>query len=133
MSNRAGNAEESKSIATPSFGSLDALVERAAELGAKRALEQAVRSDGACRYYRRASAPIESRAWDRAVAELSLEGKVFQPGREKLIRCDDLHAWIERRPIASALDGGIEASSGSQPRHVPYSDFRAAILRRAAR
>lgn len=121
------------SASPPSFGSLDALVERAAELGAERALERAgAFSDGASRYYKRSDAPVEARAWDRAVAELAPEGKVFKPGREKLIRCDHLHAWIEKHAVSKATEQVSkvpDATSGA----VPYSEFQAKLLRRVAR
>jgi hypothetical protein len=45
------------------------------------------------RYYTAGTAPIERRAWNRAVREIP----VFKPGRELLVRSDDLHAWIERQ------------------------------------
>jgi hypothetical protein len=47
------------------------------------------------RYYTRRTAPIEQRAWDRAVQEIP----TFRPGRELLVRCDDLHGWIESHPV----------------------------------
>jgi hypothetical protein len=62
-------------------------------------------------YYCRATAPptVHGRTWDAAVRALTPEGKCFRPGaggkrggRDILIRCDDLHAWIERHPVERA-------------------------------
>ncbi len=66
------------------------------------------------RYYTRGTAPIERRAWDRAVREI----QSFRPGRELLVLADDLHAWIERQPAHT------EAKPAENGEALPYSAFQ---------
>jgi len=77
-------------------------------------------SGSAPRYYSAATAPIEHRAWDRAVKEIP----AFKPGRELLVRADDLHAWIERQ-------GHKGREKPADP--LDYESFAAPVRRRNAR
>jgi hypothetical protein len=74
------------------------------------------------RYYTRSTAPIEARAWDRAVRALS----TFKPGREKMILSSDLHAWIESFVPASkksATTDGVPVDDAP----IDYSEFAASV------
>lgn len=56
------------------------------------------------RYFIRATAPegAQGRTWDKLVKDYTPLGKCFKPGREIMIQCDDVHAWIESHSVAHA-------------------------------
>lgn len=66
------------------------------------------------RYYTRATAPIELRAWDRAIREIP----AYRPGREILVLAADLHRWIESQPVDRAAE---EPANDEEP--LPYEMF----------
>jgi len=78
-------------------------------------------------YYARATAPptIRGRTWDAAVKDLALEGKCFRPGREILIRCADLHAWIEAHPVQRVA----KKSGDTDDDPIDFAEFKRTALR----
>jgi hypothetical protein len=80
-------------------------------------------TDARSHYFKRSTAPAGAggRVWDRAVAELAKQGKVFKPGKECLIRCDDYFRWIEAHPI-KRLEGAV-AEADDAP--IPFDRARA--------
>lgn len=90
-----------------------------AELLAARVAELVARP----RYYTATTAPIERRAWNRAVKEIP----AFKPGRELLVRAEDLHAWIEKHS-AHAPDAPPTADTAIDP--LSYDSFAAGVRNR---
>jgi hypothetical protein len=80
------------------------------------------------RYYTRSTAPIEARAWDRAVRALP----TFKPGREKMILRSDLHAWIETFVVVSEKSARIDGP-GDDDAPIDYSYFVAGARRQQQR
>lgn len=103
---------------------------RKAAIGALRAALELLESESAppapsgtaVRYYTRRTAPIEARAWDRMV--LSGEVPVYRPGRELLVICNDLHAWIEAHPVER---GKPEPSDNTTA--IDFASFKRTALR----
>jgi hypothetical protein len=80
------------------------------------------------RYYTRSTAPIEARAWDRAVRAVT----TFKPGREKMILRSDLHAWIESFVVVSNKStASDEVVDDDAP--IDFSYFAASVRRRQQR
>ena len=98
---------------------VDALARPVADRVAGLLTERALRPH----YYTAATAPIERRAWNRAVKEI----RAFKPGRQVMVLADDLHAWIERQPLRSDEPEAPPADPLS------YEDFAAGVRRRRAR
>jgi len=78
-------------------------------------------------YYARGTAPqsVRGRTWDAAVKDLTPEGKCFRPGREILIRCADLHAWIEAHPVQRAAQPADVANDDP----IDFAEFKRTALR----
>jgi hypothetical protein len=105
---------------------------------ALRALADAVGSMGAPspsseasdvpRYYTRSTAPIEARAWDRAVRALP----AFRPGREKMILRSDLHAWIESFVAAPKKVAATRVMEGDDT-PIDYEEFASRARRQRSR
>src|SRR5262245_31221216 len=74
------------------------------------------------RYFIRSTAPkgAGGRTWDKAVAELAKEGRVFRPGRECMIRCDDFFAWIETHPLERVGRSPIAQYSEPDDAPIPF-------------
>ena len=66
------------------------------------------------RYYSAETAPIEKRAWDRAVREIPS----YRPGRELLVLADDLHKWIEQHRVERPSIVKVEPSDPDAP--IPF-------------
>ena len=83
------------------------------------------------RYYTRSTAPIEARAWDRAVREIA----VYRPGRELMVLASDLHAWIEAHPLARSSKPTADEAHGSVEEAddaIDFEEFKRTALRRRA-
>jgi hypothetical protein len=100
----------------------DPLTEALAEAVAARVVEKVETLAARPRYYTAATAPIERRAWNRAVKEI----RAFKPGRQVMVLADDLHAWIERQS---------PSSEPKAPAHDPlsYESFAAGVRHRRSR
>jgi hypothetical protein len=81
------------------------------------------------RYYTRSTAPLEARAWDRAVRALP----TFRPGREKMILRSDLHAWIESFVAVPKTSVATDELGEDDDAPISFSEFAASVRRRRQR
>jgi hypothetical protein len=81
-------------------------------------------TSSARRYYRRADSPLEKRAWDAAVKDLAKQSKVYRPGRECLIKCEDLHGWIEAHPVQVST---VKLDPSADP--IDFAEFKRTATR----
>jgi hypothetical protein len=65
----------------------------------------------------------ERRVFDRAIA--SREVRAFKPGRELMVRADELFAWVEKHVDAPGQAGEADTSEV-----VPYERFAAGVRAR---
>lgn len=85
------------------------------------------------RYFIRATAPdgAQGRTWDKLVRDYTPQGKCFKPGREIMIRREDVFAWIEAHPVEREAKPSVdsEASAGDP---IDFAEFKRTALRKRA-